>query len=112
MEMAFEFFDSWLESQKDFLNNWIRSHRELMDNWLDSTRELRTSFGAVVGTQEGSQELLDLFNSWYTTMLMSSETFTEGIKNLQNVWMTTIDKQIEIGKEIAKLFFDLFPRDR
>jgi hypothetical protein len=108
MEKAFEFFDPWLKSQKDFLNNWIRSQKELMDNWLDSIKKLRMSFDAMAGTQGGSQELFKLFNSWFTTMLISSEAFTEGITNLQNAWKTTIDKQIEMSKEIAKLFFDLF----
>ena len=110
MEKTFEFFDTWLKSQKDFLNNWLRSHRQLMDNWLDSTMKIRASLGALAGGKGGSQELVNLFNSWFNTMLISSETFTQGITNLQNVWMATIDKQIEIGKEIARLFFDLFPK--
>ncbi len=108
MEKAFEFFDTWLKSQKDFLDNWLRSQKELMDNWLDSIKKLQMSFGTLAGTKGGSQELFDLFNSWFTTMLGSSRAFTEGITNLQNAWKTTIEKQMEMSKELAKQFFEIY----
>jgi hypothetical protein len=88
MEKAFDFFDTWLRSQKDFLNNrirlnnWIRSQKELMDNWFDSIKKVQMSFSTMVGPLGGSPQLLELFNSWFTTMLSLTKAFTEGITNL------------------------------
>jgi hypothetical protein len=107
MEKAFEFYDTWLKSQKDFLDNWIRSQKELMDIWFDSIKKIQLSFSTMAGSQGVSPQLLELFNSWFTIMLSSSKAFTEGITNLQNAWKTMIEKQMEMSKEIAKHFFDL-----
>jgi len=108
MEKAFEFFDAWLRSQKDFLDNWLRSQNELMENWLDSIKKLQMSIGTLAGTQAGTQQVLDLFNSWFTVMLNSTKAFTEGITNLQNSWKTMIENQMEMSKEIARVFLHLF----
>ena len=106
MEKAFEFFDTWVKSQKDFLDIWIRSQKELMDIWLDSIKKIQLSFSIMAGSQRVSLQLLELFNSWFTTMLSLSKAFTEGITNLQNAWKT-IEKQMEMSKEITKQFLDL-----
>jgi hypothetical protein len=110
MEKAFEFFDAWLRSQKDFLDNWLRSQNELMENWLDSIKRLQMSIGTLAGTQPGTRQVFDLFNSWFTMMLNSTKTFTEGITNLQNSWKTMIENQMEMSKEIATQFLQLFKR--
>lgn len=110
MENAFEFFETWLRSQKDFMDNWLGSQKGMMDNWLDTTKKIQQSFGAMAGTRGGSQQLFDLFNSWFTTMLNSSKVFTEGITNLQNLWKDMTQKQMEMNKEIAQHFFDLFSK--
>jgi hypothetical protein len=107
VEKAFEFFDTWLRSQKDFLDNWTGYQKELMDNWLNSIKKIQLSFSTMVGPAGGSRQLLDLFNSWFTTMINSSRAFTEGVTNLQNVWKTTMQKQTEMSGEIAKRFLDV-----
>ena len=109
MEKAFEFFDPWLKSQKDFLGNWTGSQKELMDNWIESIKKIQLSFSTMAGSQGVSPQLLERFNSWYITMLSLSKAFTEGITNLQNAWKT-IEKQMEMSKEIAKRFFDLLKK--
>jgi hypothetical protein len=110
MEKALELYDTWLKSQKDFLNNWTGSQKELMDNWLESIEKIQMSFGTMAGTQGGSQQFFNLFNSWFTTMLSSSKAFTEGITNLQNAWKTTIEKQMEMSKEASKHIIDLLTK--
>ena len=107
MEKAFEFFDTWVKSQKDFLDNWIRSQKELMDIWFDSIKKIQLSFSTMAGTRGVPPQLLERFNSWYITMLSSSRAFTEGITNLQDAWKTMIEKQMEMSKEITKQFLDL-----
>ena len=110
MEKAFEFFDPWLRSQKNFLDNWTGSQKELMDNWIESIKKIQLSFSTMAGTRGVSPQLLERFNSWYTTMLSSSNAFTEGITVLQNTWKTTIEKQMEMGKETSQHFIDLLAK--
>jgi hypothetical protein len=107
MEKAFEFFDPWVKSQKDFLDNWIRSQKELMDIWFDSIKKIQLSFSTMAGSRGVSPQIIELFNSWFTTMLSSSKAFNEGIMNLQNAWKTMIEKQMEMSKELTKQFLDL-----
>jgi hypothetical protein len=39
---------------------------------------------------------------------MNQKVFTEGSSKIQDTWKETIDKQMEMNKEIAKNFLDLF----
>jgi hypothetical protein len=110
MEKTLEFYDTWLESQKYFLNNWTRSQKELMDNWLEGIKKIQVSFGSMAVSKVGSPQLLELFNSWFTTMLSSSKAFTEGITDLQNAWKTTLEKQMEMGKETSQHIIDLLAK--
>jgi len=107
MEKTLEFYDTWLDSQKNFLDNWTSSQKELMDNWLEGIKKIQTSFASITGSHGGSPQLLELFNSWFTTMLSSSKAFTEGVTNLQDAWKTTIEKQMEMGRETSKHIIDL-----
>jgi len=107
MEKTFEFYDAWLKSQKDFLDNWTGSQKGLMDNWLNSIKKIQMSFSTMAGNRGVSPQLLERFNSWFVTMLRSSRAFTEGITNLQNAWKMTIEKQMDMSRELAKQFFDL-----
>ena len=110
MEKAFEFFDTWVKSQKDFLGNWTGSQKELMDNWIESIKKIQLSFSIMAGSQRVSLQLLELFNSWFTTMLSLSKAFTEGITNLQNAWKMMTEKQMEMSKGLSKQFLDLAAR--
>jgi hypothetical protein len=101
MEKTPEFYNTWLESQKDFLDKLLSSQRELTDNWIEAMKK--------IGTMPGSQQGFTLFSLWFTTMLNSTKAFTEGITNLQNTWKTMIKQQIEVSKEITlKLLFDFY----
>jgi hypothetical protein len=110
MEKAFDFFDTWLKSQKDFLENWTGSQKGLMGEWIEATKKIRESFGSITGSQAGTLQTFDLFSSWFGTMLDSMMAFTEGMTNLQNVWKTMVEKQVEINKEIAAFIFESFPK--
>ena len=112
MEKAFEFFDTWLKSQKDFLDNWLM-YQEGLSNWIEATKKIQESLNnmsGILGFQAGSPRVSDLFTSWFTLMLNSSKQLTEWIIALQNVWKTMMEKQMEMSKEIAKQFFDLLTK--
>jgi hypothetical protein len=102
VEKAFEFYGTWLKWQQDFLNNWIRYQTELMGNWLEGVKSMQMPFSIMAGSQGGSQQFANLYNSWASTMVNSSKAFIEGITNLQNSWKTMTEKQIEAGKEASK----------
>jgi len=106
MGKAFEFFDIWLRSQKDFLESWTRSQKGLMDDWLEATRKIRQSFDSMTSSQASTSQAFGLFSSWFTTMLNSMTAFIGGMTNLQNIWKTMVDKQVEINKEIAGYIFE------
>jgi hypothetical protein len=110
MENPIEFFDAWLKSQKDFMDNWLGSQKGMMENWLDATKKIQYSFGAIAGSRGGSHQLFEIFNSWFSTMLNSSKVFTESIANLQNAWKEMTQKQMDMNKEIAGHFMDLFSK--
>ncbi|MGD1075773.1 MAG: hypothetical protein ABR903_06800 [Thermodesulfovibrionales bacterium] len=109
MDNATEFFDEWLKSQKDFLENWVKNQREFMENWTESTRKLREASSRQIGAQTGhpGKEMFDLYNSWITTMVDSSKTFTDEAIKIQETWKHTVEKQMELSKEMVKNFSDL-----
>ncbi|MBF0538871.1 MAG: hypothetical protein HQL03_11550 [Nitrospirae bacterium] len=41
---------------------------------------------------------------------MNLRVFEDGSKNIQETWKETIEKQMELSKDIAKNFFDLFKK--
>jgi predicted solute-binding protein len=43
-----------------------------------------------------------------TIRQLNIKVFEEGGKNLQEAWKTTMDKQLELSKDLAKNFFELF----
>ena len=110
MEKLFEFYTTWLKWQQDFLNSWFRCQKELMDKWIEGVKSIQMSFGMMAGSQGGSQQFFDLYNSWISTMIGSSKTFTEGITNFQNAWKTMIERQIEMGKETSKQVMGLLKK--
>ena len=110
MEKAFEFWATLLKSQQDFLNSWCRCQKELMDNWLEGVKSIQMPFGMMAGSQGGSRQFSDLYNSWVSTMVSSSRAFIEGITNFQNDWKTMIERQMEMGKETSKQVMGLFKK--
>jgi hypothetical protein len=94
MERASDFFDAWLKLQRGFI-----------ENWLETTKKIQQSFSNTTGFYAGPPQFPDFFNPWFTIMLNTSKAFTEWVVNLQNLWRTMIEKQMEISKEITEQFF-------
>ena len=47
MEKAFEFFGTWVRSQKDFFDNWTGSQKELMVNWVEGIKKIQQSVSTM-----------------------------------------------------------------
>ena len=61
------------------------------------------------GSQEGpTKEILSLFNSWLTTMMSSSKAFTVEAEKIQETWKNTVEKQMEMSREIVKNYSAFF----
>jgi hypothetical protein len=43
---------------------------------------------------------------------MNNQVFAEGSSKIQEAWKETIDKQMEVAKEISKNFLDMFKKER
>jgi hypothetical protein len=110
MEKAFEFFDEWLKSQRDFLEQWVKTQKEFMENWTEATKKLQEAFFSQMGSHEGpaGKEMIDLYTTWVNTMVNSSKVFTDEAIKIQETWKNTVEKQMEISKEMAKSFSELF----
>jgi hypothetical protein len=110
VEKLFEFYTTWLRLQQDFLIGWFTCQKELMGNWLEGVKSMQMPFGIMAGSQGGSQQFVDLYNSWVSTMANSSKGFVEGITNFQNAWKTMMERQMEMSKETSKQLMDTFKR--
>jgi len=109
MEKGLDFFDTWVKSQKEFLDNWMKSQKEFMENWMKSVEKLRQVFPGLEGSQEGlpAKGMIDFYNSWFTTMISSSKTFTDEAVKVQETWKDTVEKQMEMSREMAKNYLSL-----
>lgn len=110
MEKAVEFFESWVKSQKEFMDNWVKSQREFMEGWTEATKKLQEAFLNMGGPQEGAagKELHNLYNSWISTMTNSSKVFTDEAAKIQETWKNTVEKQLEMGKDMVRNLSELF----
>jgi hypothetical protein len=80
-----------------------------MENWTAATKKLQESFMNMGGSQEGpAKEMLTLYNSWITTMVNSSKVFTDEATKMQETWKNTVEKQVEMSKEMVKSLSGLF----
>ncbi len=106
-----EFFDSWMKTQKDILDTWIRSQKEFVDNWVEATKKMQESFLNTGGAQEGTiNENLNVYRSWLTTMANSSKVFTDQAGRIQDTWKNAVEKQMDMGREMASHFAELFKK--
>jgi len=112
MEKVVEFFDGWVKSQRDFLENWVKTQKEFMENWTEATKKLQEAFFSQLGSQEGptGKGMGELYNTWINTMVNSSKVFTDEAIKIQETWKNTVEKQMEMSKEMVKNFSELFGR--
>lgn len=66
----------------------------------------KTKYNAAVKENEELKKENEFLKN--TIKEMNQKVFTEGSLKLQEAWKETIDKQMEMSKEIAKYFLDLF----
>ncbi|MDO8446843.1 MAG: hypothetical protein Q7T53_12240 [Deltaproteobacteria bacterium] len=106
MEKGTEFFDAWIKSQKDFMGNWVKAQKEFMENWTAGTKKIQESIASMGGTQEGpAKEFFNQYNTWMNTMISSSKVFTDEATKMQEAWVNSVEKQMDLLKNFSP---DLF----
>jgi hypothetical protein len=104
MDSGFEFFDTWVKTQKGFLETSLKTQESLRDQWLETLRKSQASFLNASGEVENPQaaELLKLVNTWIGAVIHSSEQLNAEVLRLQKTWGTSIETQIEQSKDLVK----------
>ena len=108
MEKGLEFFDAWAKTQKDFLESSLKSQEVFRSHWLDSMKKSQETFLDSAGSFDNpqSKEALKLFNTWFNSVISSSELFNEEVLKVQKTWEKTLETQLEQSKELVKGFTD------
>jgi hypothetical protein len=111
MEKMTEFVDAMMKSQKEFMESWVSAQKEFMENWVETTKKIQETLLSVGGSQEGTaKETLSLYRSWLATMANSSKIFTDEAGKIQETWKNSVEKQLEMSREMVKNFSNLFKK--
>jgi len=109
MDKAMELVDSWMKNQKDFMDGWVKSQKDASEKWIEATKKMQESLLNLGGSQQGpAKEMLAVYNSWLTTMVNSAKTFTDESGKIQATWKGTVEKQMEMTREMVGKFSELF----
>ena len=110
MEKMVEFVDAMMKSQKDFMESWVAAQKDFMENWVETTKKIQETLLSV-GSQEGTaKETLNLYKSWLATMANSSKVFTDEAGKVQETWKNSVEKQMEMSREMVKNISTLFKK--
>lgn len=111
MDRVLEFIDLWVKAQKEFMDQWVKSQKEFMENWLAATQKMQESFLSMGEPREGeTKETLDLYKAWLDTMVNSSKVMSEEATRVQETWKTSVEKQMDLNRELVKNFSELFKK--
>ncbi len=106
MDTGLDFFNNWAKTQKEFLETSLKSQEVFRSHWLDSMKKTQESFLASVGGYDNpqSKEVAKLFNTWFNTVISSSELFNDQVSKVQESWQKTLEIQIEQSQTLVKGF--------
>jgi hypothetical protein len=109
MEKVMEYVDAWMKPQKDYMENWAKSQKEMMGSWSDGTKKFQEYLSTLSGFQQGpAKEMITLYNSWLTTMVNSSNNFTQELEKMQQIWKNTVEEQMGFSREIMNKMVEMF----
>jgi hypothetical protein len=105
MEKGLEFFDAYVNSQKEFVETWSKSQKEILTHWNESTKKLQESFVTLgIAQEDPVKEATNLFNSLFNTVSNSTKAFSDEAVKMQETFKGTVEKQIETSREMVKNF--------
>lgn len=106
MDIGLDFFNAWAKTQKEFLETSLKSQEVFRSHWLDSMKKTQDSFMNMANAYDTpqSKELAKLFNTWFNTVISSSELFNDQALKMQQSWQKTLEVQMDQSKELVKGF--------
>lgn len=109
MEKQLEYFDVLANTQKQVLSNLIAAQKDLRTQWLDGMSKVHSTVTSIPGIPETpqSKEALTQFNTWFSTMISSTKTFSDEALKLQENLNTAFEKQLDLSREVVKSFSEL-----
>ena len=109
MEKQLEYFEVLANTQKQVLGNLVAAQKDLRTQWLDSMSKVHSTVTSIPGIPETpqSKEALNQFNTWFSTMVSSTTTFSDEALKMQENLNAAFEKQIDISREVVKSFSDL-----
>src|SRR5512147_1949426 len=111
MEKAVDLVDTMMKAQKEFLDSWVNSQRQFLENWTEATKVMQGSLLSLEGPQENAaKEMLNLYKSALSTMVDSSKVLAEEAGKLQATWKNTVEKQMDISRDMVKNFSGYFQK--
>ena len=109
MEKQLEYFDVLANTQKQVLGNLVTAQKDLRTQWLDGMSKVHSAVTSIPGIPETPQtkEVLNQFNTWFSSMIASTKTFSDEALKMQENLNTAFEKQIELSREVVKSFSEL-----
>ena len=109
MEKQLEYFDVLANTQKQVLGNLVTAQKDLRTQWLDGMSKVHSTVTSIPGIPETPQtkEVLNQFNTWFSSMIASTKTFSDEALKMQENLNTAFEKQIELSREVVKSFSEL-----
>ena len=108
MEKGLDFFDAGVISQQEFLETWSKNQKDFLKHWNESIKKLQESFVKLGTSQDGrGKEMTDLFASLFNNVANSTKVFSDEAVKIQETWKDTVEKQVEMNREMVKNFSQL-----
>ena len=106
MPTGVDFFDAWAKTQKEFLESSLKSQETFRSQWLESIKKTQETFNNTANAYDNpqSKEVAKLFNTWFTSVVNSSELFNDQVLKMQQAWEKALEIQLEQSKELVKGF--------
>lgn len=106
MDITLDYFNTWAKTQKEFLDTSLKSQEVFRSHWLESMKKTQDSFMSMANAYDNpqSKELAKLFNTWFGTVISSSELFNDQALKMQQSWQKTLEMQMEQSKDLFQSF--------
>jgi hypothetical protein len=110
MNKATEIVDTWMKTQKEFMDGWMKSQKSAVEQWAEATKKMQDSLANLAGANVPApmKELQALSASWLATMANSAKSFADESAKMQETWRGTVEKQMEMTREMVTKLSDLF----
>lgn len=110
MNTMMDMMDFCMKSQKDFMESCAKAQKQGMEQWTEAVEGLQKPLMDMRGTQAGPmKEMLGYSSDCLTTMMNSAKTVADDSGKIQEVWMSAVEKQMDVAREMMQKMTAGFP---